>query len=77
METVTGVKCDGIRKPGAFLIGLPLKWLRQAITPHMGGVSGLVRTCKGAFAKYANRPPSLDSTGLAMKGIQVLTGFHR
>ena len=41
-------------------MNLVSKWLRPAKIPHMGGVGGFKRTCKGLFTEFVNQLPELD-----------------
>ena len=58
--TLTGVKYSGIRLLHDLLAKLLSKWLRHAKIPHMGGVGGFKRTCRGLFTKFANQLPEPD-----------------
>ena len=51
---MAGVKYDGTRQLHDFLVDLLSKWLRRAKIPHMGGVGGFKRTCKGLSTEFAN-----------------------
>ena len=54
---MTGVKYNGTRQPHDPLANLVSKWHRRAKIPHMGGIGGHKRTCKGLFTESANRLP--------------------
>ena len=60
MKTVTGVKYGGTRQLHDLLVNLLSKWLHRENIPHMGGVGGFKRTCKGLFTEFANQLPKLD-----------------
>ena len=62
---MTGVKYDGTRQLHDLLVNLLSKWLRLTKIPHMGGVGGYKRTCKGIFTEFANQPLELDPNNLA------------
>ena len=51
---MTGVKYGGIRQLDDLLANLFSKWPHRAKIPHMGGVGGFKRTCKGFFTEFAN-----------------------
>ena len=50
----------GPRQLHDLLANLLTKWLRQAKIPHMCGVDGFRRTCKGLFTGIANQLLELD-----------------
>ena len=60
LKTLTGVKHDDIRQLHDLLVNLLSKWLRLAKIPHMDGVGGFKRTCRGLFTEFANQLPKLD-----------------
>ena len=55
-----GVKYGGTRQLHDLLANLYSKWLRRAKIPHMGGVGGFKRTCKGLFTKFVKQLTKLD-----------------
>ena len=57
---MTGIKYDGTRQLHDLLVKMLLRWYRRANIPHMGGVGGFNRTCKGLFTKFVNNLPELD-----------------
>ena len=66
LKAVTGVKYGGIRQLHDLLVDLLSKRLRRAKIPHMGGVGGFKRTCKGLFTEFVNHIPKLDPENLPM-----------
>ena len=52
-----GVKYDGIGQLHEPPVNLLSMWLRRAKIPHMGGVGGFKRTCKGLFTELVNQLP--------------------
>ena len=54
LKIMTGVKHDGTRELHHLLVNLLSKWLPRAKIPHMGGVGGSKRNCKGFFTEFAN-----------------------
>ena len=63
-----GVKNGGTRQLNDPPTGLLSKWLCRSKIPHMGGVLGYKRTCKGSFTEFAKRLHELGPNGPADAG---------
>ena len=69
LKTVMGVKYGGTMQLQNLLVNLLLKWLRWAKIPHMGGVGGIKRTCKGLFTEFTKQLPELDPDSAVYTGV--------
>jgi hypothetical protein len=64
-----GAKYDGTRHLHDTLVNEASRSMSHAKVPHMGGVDGSRRTCKGLFAEQLNSLQSESDTGRFIQGI--------